>query len=298
MPALAKAPPPAPVLPGESPPRRRPRNTLNDLSGREWVQSTKSWFVCDGRSADFTDDIVAHPASFPPELAMRFIRFFTKPGAVVLDPFVGCGSTLEAAYRTGRAGLGIELKAAYVESCRRRIAAMRRRFGDQAGSTPLPRVIAGDAARAGSTDLPTVDLVFTSPPYWNMLKQSRGGVASVSKRRAAAGLDTDYGDDPRDLGNRGDYERYLADLTAVFTGLSARLRPGAYIVIVVQNVRTAEGTMRPVAWELGLRLSGVFALRQEAIWCQDRKYLGCWGYPSTYVSNVHHHYCLVLEKPR
>jgi DNA modification methylase len=156
-------------------------------------------------------------------------------------------------------------------------------------------VIAGDAAEAGTPGLPTIDFVITSPPYWNMLKQSRGGVASVSKRRAAVGLDVDYGDDPRDLGTRADYEKYLGDLAAVFRGLKPAIKRGGFVVIVIQNVRTAEGTMRPAAWDLAGRLAADFALRQEMIWCQDRKFLGCWGYPSTYVSNVHHHYCLVFQ---
>ena len=36
----------------------------------------------------------------------------------------------------------------------------------------------------------------------------------------------------------------------------------------------------------------------EKIWCQDNKKLGIWGYPSEFVSNVHHHYCLIFKKPK
>lgn len=298
--AADAAVPSAPLRPAPAAPPAatgvHPRNRLNDLTGKDWVKSTKSWFVCDGRAADFTDDIIAHPASYPPEMAMRFIRFFTKAGGVVLDPFAGCGSTLEAAWRTGRWGWGIELNPRYAEGCRKRIAGLAGDGGD--GPVGLPRLLAGDAREADRMPIPSPDLVLTSPPYWNMLKRSRGGVMSVSRRRKAAGLDTDYGDDPADLGVCDDYGAWLEELAEVFRRIGTRMRPGGHVVVVMQNIRTAEGTMRPAAWDLAARLARHFLLRQEVIWCQDQKFLGCWGYPTTYVSNVHHHYCLVLERGR
>ncbi len=50
-----------------------------------------------------------HPTEKPCELAMKFIGLHTKPGDVVLDPFAGSGSTLDAANRMGRQWVGIEL---------------------------------------------------------------------------------------------------------------------------------------------------------------------------------------------
>ena len=56
------------------------------------------------------------------------------------------------------------------------------------------------------------------------------------------------------------------------------------------------GDMLPIAWDIARVLSPTYRLRQERIWVQDQKMLGIWGYPTTYVSNVHHHYCLVFRK--
>ncbi len=56
-----------------------------------------------------------HPAAFPLELPDWFIRLFTKSGDVVLDPFVGSGTTAIAARRLGREYLGIELSAEYCQ---------------------------------------------------------------------------------------------------------------------------------------------------------------------------------------
>ena len=264
---------------------------LNDLSGREWVRLTKSWFVCDGRPGDITPDIEQHPASFPPEVPARLIRLFTRPGGLVLDPFVGCGSTLVACHETGRRGIGLDISERYSQAARRRVQAL-------AGPEPEPsvQVIQADARDLPTLGLPPVDFCVTSPPYWNMLRTSRGHATSNHKRRLARGLDTHYSDDPNDLGNVAAYDDYLAALLGVFVSIEAVLRPGAHLAIVCQNIRPPDGVMVPLAWDLARELGRLYHLRQELIWCQDQKRLGCWGFPTTYVSNVHHHYCLVLQK--
>jgi DNA modification methylase len=50
-----------------------------------------------------------HSAAFPTSLPEWFIRLFTKPGDIILDPFLGSGSTAVAAKRTGRRYIGIEI---------------------------------------------------------------------------------------------------------------------------------------------------------------------------------------------
>ncbi len=65
---------------------------------------------------------VGHPAPFPVELPQRFIELYTYEGDVVLDPFMGAGSTAMAALRTGRHYLGYDTDAAYLEAARGRLA--------------------------------------------------------------------------------------------------------------------------------------------------------------------------------
>ena len=61
-----------------------------------------------------------HPTAKPPELAQHFIRLHTQAGETVLDPFMGHGSTGEAALRIGRKFVGIELdEAHFVPACER-----------------------------------------------------------------------------------------------------------------------------------------------------------------------------------
>jgi DNA modification methylase len=270
--------------------RRPPRpKRLNDLGAKEWVRLTRSWFVCDGRAGSITPEVVLHPATFPPEVPERFIRFFTRAGETVLDPFLGSGGTLLACAAAGRRGIGVELNPAYCEASRVRL--------DRAGATaPEQTVLLSDARDLANLALGPIDYCFTSPPYWDMLRHSRGHADSSHKQRAQSGLDRVYSDDPRDLGNLADYETYLDALAAVFAAVDEVLRPGRYATLVLQNIRTRNGEMVPLAWDVAQRLRRFWVLQQETVWCQDNKRLGCWGYPTTFVSNVHHHYCLTFRK--
>lgn len=63
-----------------------------------------------------------HPASFPVALPEWFIALFTEPGDVVLDPFIGSGTTAVAAARTGRNYIGIDINLKYVELAQTRLA--------------------------------------------------------------------------------------------------------------------------------------------------------------------------------
>jgi len=66
---------------------------------------------------------VGHPAPFPVELPQRLIELYTYRDDLVLDPFLGAGSTAVAAVRTGRRWCGYDTDASYVELARRRVAA-------------------------------------------------------------------------------------------------------------------------------------------------------------------------------
>lgn len=73
-----------------------------------------------------------HPAPFPVELAERLIRMFSFAGDTVLDPFLGTGSTLIAAIRSGRNSIGVELEPKYLNLARSLVtneAARSRLFG-------------------------------------------------------------------------------------------------------------------------------------------------------------------------
>jgi DNA modification methylase len=72
-----------------------------------------------------TQSGVDHPTPFPVELPRRLILLYTKPGDVVLDPFMGSGSTALAAVLTGRHFAGYELSAEYCALAEKRLAELK-----------------------------------------------------------------------------------------------------------------------------------------------------------------------------
>ncbi|MCI4352293.1 MAG: hypothetical protein L3K14_02755 [Thermoplasmata archaeon] len=269
------------------------RRRLNDLTGTEWIRFTKSWFVANPPRR--TPSERSHPAKFPEELCEGFIRFFTRKGEWVLDPFAGTGSTLVAALRNRRNAIGLEINPMFARLAEDRV----RDLSPPGGATA--RVIVADATELEALwtrdRLPPVQLVLTSPPYWDMLSKSRGGSRSAQRDRAALGLATTYSSDPRDLGNLHDYDAFLRATVGVLRAAGRLLEPGAYLVAVAQNLRDVNGQIRTLAWDLARALDRPpLRFQGERIWCQDSKPLGIWGCPSTFVPNYHHHYCLVFRR--
>ncbi len=98
------------------------------LANDEFVDVTKDVWRIDAESATR----IGHPAPFPVELPRRLIDLFTYQGDIVLDPFAGSGSTLVAAARTGRVGVGYDTDATYVEMANERVRAELTRTSERA----------------------------------------------------------------------------------------------------------------------------------------------------------------------
>ena len=265
-------------------------NKLNELSPKEWLKFQKSWFIHNPPPRQ--KNVLRHPAKFPETLVMDFITFFTKNNQVVFDPMAGTGSTLVAALRCGRRAYGIELNPTYAEIARQVIADEIQNLGfpDTAISWNL---ITGDAARvaeiASKHQIPLVDYVITSPPYWDMLHMR--GAATQKTRRSSQELDVIYSDDSNDLGNIRDYGKFIERLTCIYIDMKPILRPGAYMTIIVKNIKKG-GKIYPLAWDLAKVLGETYELKDEKIWCQDNQRLSPYGLGNAWVSNTFHHYCL------
>lgn len=267
--------------------KKRPfQNRLNALTPKEWLKFQKSWFV--HNPPPRKKDVLRHPAKFPETLAQDFVTFFTKPGATVLDPMAGTGSTLVACLRSGRNSFGVELNSVYADLAREIIQEERDALEETADDLQA-EVITGDSAHLAEMDLPPIDYVITSPPYWNMLHAR--GAQRQKKRRNADELDVYYSDDPADVGNIERYPVFLDRLVEIYAQLRAVLKPKSYITIIVKNVKK-QGKIYPLAWDLASRLSTFYTLKDERIWCQDNLRLAPYGLGNAWVSNTFHHYCL------
>jgi DNA modification methylase len=272
-----------------------PRNLLNELSAKEWIAETVSVWTQRGLGANHKDAQIEkqHPAPFSFTDVSRLVRFFTKQNDVVLDPFVGVGSTLKACAIEGRNGIGFELNPRYADLARERL------------NTEVGTLFSGlyhqDVQIGDARDLVTrleensVDFIVTSPPYWNILhKQDH----KVRQERIANNLDTKYSDDKLDLGNIRDYHQFLGELSEILGHCGRPLKPKKYMTIIVSDFRDKSNYVMfhaDLARSLekyGLELRGITILYQR------HKRIFPYGYPFAYVPNIHHQYILILQNKK
>jgi DNA modification methylase len=276
------------------------QNKLNELSGKEWIKFTKSWFI--HRPEPRGDQKIRHPASFPESLIRDFILFFTRSRQLIVDPFLGTGSTLLAAVETGRSAIGFEIADKYAAISKKRIATALN-GGDRSVGLPSRRQLLAEVVRADSTRLseiwrkreyPPADYCITSPPYWNQLKRN----SIRQKSRVAKGLDTEYSNNPDDIGNIDDYHNFLLAMKRVFDEVYKVMKPRGYLTVITNNV-FAQGRMYPLGFDTVSTLSQepyAWTPKDEKVWCQDDKTLLPLGVYNAWVGNRHHQYCLIFRK--
>lgn len=93
------------------------RRGVSDISKKEFIDWTNGVWVFPGESKKK----VKHPAPFPVELPLRCIKLFSFKDDLVLDPFLGSGTTLIAVALTGRKGIGIEIDENYCKLAKQRL---------------------------------------------------------------------------------------------------------------------------------------------------------------------------------
>jgi DNA modification methylase len=91
------------------------------MPAKEWLKCQLGVWRFFYEARDVRDKNL-HPATFPISLAKKVIELFTHEGELVLDPFVGSGTTLLAARDANRNALGFDLQQNYIDLCESRLA--------------------------------------------------------------------------------------------------------------------------------------------------------------------------------
>jgi DNA modification methylase len=273
--------------------RAKPVNRLNDLTAVEWIPETVSVWVQRGLGNGHEHAQIErqHPAPFSFQDVARLVRFFSKAGEMVLDPFVGVGSTLKAAAIEGRQGIGIELNKKYAQLASLRL---EKELPPELADAHGQRVIRGDARTVIPTlPLKSVKLVVTSPPYWNILhKQDH----KARQERVANGLDTQYSTDSSDLGNIASYPEFLGAVADTLALTRPHLVDGGHMCVVVGDFRhKANYFMYHADLAREMETRG-FTLKGIKILYQRHKRVFPYGFPYSYVPNLHHQYIIILAK--
>lgn len=269
-------------------------NHLNCLTAKEWLKCQLGVWQFNYEGRDIRDKSV-HPATFPLSLAARVIALFTHEGELVLDPFVGSGTTLIAARDLNRNAVGFDLQPTYIQVCKERLA-QTKLFGEAEQIA-----ICDDAQNIDNyLDAETVSLILTSPPYANLLNRQRRNKSRRVRKNEQYMKVEQYSQDPRDLGTLAlnEYSEAMAD---IFRKLMPLLRPKAHCVINVPDMWWEnERVTIHVAIVEALRGVG-YELRNIIIWDRTNivNKVGIFGWPSNYITmGTTFEYLLDFWRPR
>lgn len=269
-------------------------NKLNCMTAKEWIKSQLGVWQFTYEKRDIRDKEI-HPATFPISLSKRVIELFTHQGELVLDPFVGSGTTLVAAQDLNRNAVGFDLQEKYINLCRNRLNLNTGLF-----TNSWQMAIQDDAKNISSWIKPeSISLIWTSPPYANLLNRKRKNKSRRDRDNGQLGKIEQYSQDERDLGTMplDEYSNVMGD---IFEKLLPLLQPKAHCLINVPDMWW-ENTRITIHVSLiqELRNRG-YELRNIIIWDRTNivNQIGIFGWPSNYITmGVTFEYLLDFWRP-
>lgn len=257
-----------------------PPKHLNCMNAKDWMKSQIGVWQFTYNGKDIRDKKM-HPATFPVSLAAHVIKLFTHQGELVLDPFVGSGTTLVAARDLGRNAIGADLSPEYVDLSRNRLGLSEESSAQQVA-------IAEDARNLSRLLVPdSVKLVFTSPPYANMLNRQRANKSrrSIDRRNEQYGKVEQYSQDPRDLGIL-DPVAYGQAIGEIYHDLLPSLKPGGHAIINVNDLWQSDQRIPLHAIVIGAMQEAGYLFKNIIIWDRTNivNRIGIFGWPSNYIT--------------
>lgn len=272
---------------------------FNELTPKEWTKLSKSvWSAREVSSAREWYHI-KHGATFSVALAERAIKMYTKKGDLVLDPFLGVGTTVAAAKNLSRRGIGIELYEHFEKLAKEVLSQQTLLEG------PEQKVILGDCRDLLQWIEPnTIQLMFTSPPYANFISRSLKDRKKTHKTSWLVSRNKSvvrqYGEDPRDFGNLA-YDKFLEAVSDIMKKLIIVIKPGGYNIWVVKDCRDPQNGKPFIDFHSDIAHLGEeagFLYHDLIIWDQnEQRRLVLLGYPSVFYVNINHTFLVVLRKP-
>ncbi len=268
-------------------------NHINCLTAKEWLKSQLGVWQFQYEKRDVRDKKL-HPATYPIALAKKVIELFTHRGELVVDPFLGSGTTLVSAQDCDRNAVGFDLKKDYIKLTKERLRSpvlfnSSKQIAVQDDAINIPRYLAEE----------TIALIVTSPPYANLLNRKRKNKSRRFRKNEQYGKIEQYSQDDRDLGtmNLSNYTKTMGD---IFERLLPLLKPKAHCVINVPDMWWEnERITIHISLVEELRQRG-FELRNIIIWDRTNvvNRIGIFGWPSNYITmGVTFEYLLDFWRP-
>jgi DNA modification methylase len=254
---------------------------LNCLTPKEWIKCQLGIWQFNYEGRDIRDK-TKHPATFPISLARRCIELFSHQGELILDPFMGSGTTLLAARDVDRNAVGFDIHPDYIALTQERLKQ------DSLFSQTQQIPILDDARHIDQyLDEESIACIVTSPPYANLLNRQRKNKSRRgNERKNGQYLKVEqYSQRSEDLGTL-DLEAYSAAIAEIFGKLLPLLKKKGHCIINVPDMwwENKRITIHVTVIE-ALRSVG-YELRNTIIW--DRMNIvnnvGIFGWPSNYIT--------------
>ena len=269
-------------------------NKLNCMTAKEWLKAQIGVWQFTYEKRDVRNKEL-HPATFPISLSKKVIELFSHKGELILDPFVGSGTTLIAAQDLDRNAIGFDLQEKYLQLSNDRLNSNHGLFNNS-----WQMAVQDDAKNISSWIKPeSVSLIWTSPPYANLLNRKRTNKSRRDRDNGQLGKVEQYSQDVRDLGTMT-LEEYTVAMGDIFEKMLPLLQPKAHCVINVPDMWW-ENTRITIHVSLiqELRTRG-YELRNVIIWDRTNivNQIGIFGWPSNYITmGVTFEYLLDFWKP-
>ena len=269
-------------------------NKLNCMTAKEWIKSQLGVWQFTYEKRDMRDR-TQHPATFPISLSKKMIELFSHQGELVLDPFVGSGTTLIAAQDLNRNAIGFDLQEKYLSLCENRLNST-----EGSNTDFWQMAIQDDARNIASWIKPeSLSLIWTSPPYANLLNRTRANKSRRNRKNEQLGKVEQYSQDPRDIGTLA-IDEYAMAMGDIVEKLLPLLQPKAHCVINVPDMWW-ENTRITIHVSMieELRKRG-YELRNIIIWDRTNivNQIGIFGWPSNYITmGVTFEYLLDFWRP-
>ena len=252
---------------------------INCLSAKEWLKCQLGVWQFTYEKRDVRDKNL-HPATFPLSLTRKIIELFTHEGELVVDPFVGSGTTLVSAQDLNRNAVGFDLQKKYIELCETRLS------NNNIFNKTKQIAIKDDARNINKYfEDETISLIWTSPPYGNLLNRKRKNKSRRDRNNEQLDKVEQYSQDERDLGTY-ELKKYTNAMGDIFESLLPLLKVKGHCVI---NVPDMWWENKRITFHISiveeLRKRG-YELRNTIIWDRTNivNRIGIFGWPSNYIT--------------
>lgn len=206
---------------------------------------------------------------------------FSHEGEIVLDPFVGSGTTLLAAQDLSRNAVGFDLNEDYVGLSKSRLENNKGLF-----SHGTQYAIRDDAINISQyIEKESVKMVFTSPPYANLLNRERKNKSRRERNNDQLGKVEQYSQDARDLGTMPIIE-FTKAFGDIFEGILPLLKYKGHCIINVPDMWWENERITIHVYVIEEMRKRGYELRNTIIWDRTNivNKVGIFGWPSNYIT--------------